>query len=30
MTFTVKMTMLLYVVSVGIISNGFHTFLTPH
>jgi len=30
MTFTVKMTMLLYAVSIGIISNGFHGFLLPH
>ena len=30
MTFTVKMTMFLYAMSVGIISNGFHKFLLPH
>jgi hypothetical protein len=30
MTFTVKLTMILYAVSVGIISNGFHNFLLPH
>ena len=30
MTFTVKMTMFLYAMSVGIISNGFHRFLLPH
>jgi hypothetical protein len=30
MTFTVKMTMFLYAMSVGIISNGFHRFLVPH
>jgi hypothetical protein len=30
MTFTVKMTMFLYILSVGIISQGFHGFLLPH
>jgi hypothetical protein len=30
MTFTVKMAMFLYILSVGIISNGFHGFLLPH
>ena len=30
MTFTVKMTMFLYAVSIGIVSNGFHHFLLPH
>lgn len=30
MTFTVKMTMFLYVLSVGIIANGFQGFLLPH
>ena len=30
MTFSVKMTVLLYAVTVGIISNGFHGFLLPH
>lgn len=30
MTFTVKMTMFLYVMSIGIISNGFHKFLVFH
>lgn len=29
MTFSVKMTMFLYLVSLGIISNGFHNFLLP-
>jgi hypothetical protein len=27
MTYTVKMTMFLYVVSIAVISNGFHKFL---
>jgi hypothetical protein len=30
MTFSVKMTMFLYAVSIGVISNGFHGFLLPH
>ena len=30
MTFTVKMTMFLYVLSLGIISHGFNMFLNPH
>jgi hypothetical protein len=30
MTFTVKMTMFLYMVSIGVMSNGFHRFLMPH
>lgn len=30
MTFTIKFTMFLYAVSIGIISNGFHKFLLPH
>lgn len=30
MSFTVKMTMFLYVLSVGVISHGFHGFLLPH
>ena len=30
MSFTVKMTMFLYALSVGVISNGFHGFLLPH
>ena len=30
MTFTVKMTMFLYAMSIGIITNGFHKFLLPH
>lgn len=30
MTFTVKVTMFLYALSVGIISNAFHGFLLPH
>ena len=30
MTFTVKMTVFLYLLSVGIISHGFNGFLLPH
>jgi len=30
MSFTVKMTMFLYAVSIGVISNGFHGFLLSH
>ena len=30
MSFTVKMTMFLYAASIGVISNGFHSFLLPH
>ena len=30
MTYTVKMTMFLYVVSLGIIVHGFNGFLLPH
>ena len=30
MTFTVRMTVFLYVLSLGIITHGFHGFLLPH
>jgi hypothetical protein len=30
MTFSVKMTMFLYILSLGIIANGFHGFQLPH
>jgi len=30
MTFSVKMTVFLYLISLGIIWNGFHSFLLPH
>jgi len=30
MSFSVKMTMFLYAVSIGVISKGFHGFLLPH